>query len=661
MKINRIYIKNFGSISEREYKLSQGLNVIFGQNESGKSTFLSFIRFIFYGAKKKNGNVLSFFNKYMPWNGEDMSGEIEFTADGTEYFLSRSISATGRKKEVTLINKTTGDTVPAAWDEVGTKFFKLSEPAFLKTLFLGAEGAQITSDGELLSRISNVAQSGDENVSYQAVRKEITDMIGDLISTRKRNPLIPHIEKQLEEAKAKKAEAERLYEHKSLLAERLAAVEERLSRAIAEKSRLNELAAKRKQHADYSAYEKAPGKLKDAEDAYRNAERDVTGSDGKYDFIKNITPQEEQAILKDNSAHVSELTMQKLLSGDKAKSARTFAVISALLAVICAAAGVFYPAALIGAAAAVVLTVYFIFTSKKLSSRISQIDSEISKLENDKSALLNKYNLQSPEQYQMLKRELADVQARDDLRKSKISMARDIYEERKGELDSLISDLTAKYGGLDAIKCDEVIADEATLPLQIRAAEEEILVCTADAAGLKSDAEAADGIAGELSEINGEIEDLNAQRLDAEESLRILNLAAELLDASYEELKSNFAPRLARATADIFNALTGGKYGELIVNDTFEIKIKNGRKYENSKFFSSGTIQQLYFSLRLGIIELIMGNYPLFIDDAFITYDDARFDNAAGFLKDYSENNQIVFCTCHQRESSMRGAEVLKF
>ena len=60
MKINRVYIKNFGGISDREYILSDRLNVIFGENESGKSTFLSFIRFVFYGAKKSRAKELSF-------------------------------------------------------------------------------------------------------------------------------------------------------------------------------------------------------------------------------------------------------------------------------------------------------------------------------------------------------------------------------------------------------------------------------------------------------------------------------------------------------------------------------------------------------------------------------------------------------------------------
>lgn len=662
MKLNRIYIKNFGGISDREYILTDGLNVIFGQNESGKSTFLSFIRFIFYGAKKQRGKELSFRDKYMPWNGKDMSGEIEFSLNGTEYSLSRTVSATGRKKDVNLINKTTGDTIAISdGDELGTELFKMSEQAFLKTLFLGAEGAQISSDGELLSKISNVAQSGDEKISYQAVCDEINDMIADLSSSRRSKAIIPALEKQLAALEEKRTESETLYNQKSLLAEKLASINSSLDNALRTKSLLNEQSAKAKQYSEYVAYEKASAKLKEAEEAYKNILNSGEDSNEKYAFLNDISPDEEQILLKDNSAEISATKMEEVLLKDKAKSSKTFAVFSAVLAILCAVAGVIFLPVFIGTTVCAALSVYFFITSGKNSKRIIDINNDLSAAEKKKTDILNKYNLESVEHYKQLKRESSDAAARDELHKSKLDMAMGIYNDRKAEFNSLHSSITEKYGDADNFRCEPADADESAISAQIKVIDEDILRYTAESARIKSDAESADGLAQEIANINREINDLNEAYDEAKEKLRILNLASELLEQSYEELKGNFAPRLAKATADIFNALTGGKYGEVIVNDAFEIQVKNGGKYENSIFFSSGTIQQLYFSLRLGIIELIMGNYPLFIDDAFITYDDSRFNNAAGFLKDYSKNNQIIFCTCHQRESQMDGAEVLNF
>lgn len=662
MIINRVYIKNFGGISDREYILSDGLNVIFGENESGKSTFLSFIRFIFYGAKKSRAKDLSFRDKYMPWSGEDMCGEVEFTLNGTEYSLSRRVSATGRKKDVTFINKTTGDTVAVSdADEVGPELFKMSEESFLKTLFLGAEGAQISADGELLSKISNVAQSGDEKVSYQAVCDEINNMIANLSSSRRSKAIIPTLEKQLEVLENKKEQAQNLYEQKSILSQKLTEINSNLDNAIKTKSKLNEEKNKARQYADWTAYEKAVNKLKEAENSYKNALGSDDTPDDKYGFLNDISSDDEQIILKDNSADISSAKMQEVLFTDKSKTAKKIGIICAILAVVCAVSGAFYPMAFIGTVIFASLTVYFFFNSKKLIKTSNDITNKILQTEQLKADILKKYNLESTEHYKLLKRESDDAFARKELKNSNINTLKSIYEERKSEFDSLTAHIIENYGDVKNLKCEKVDIDERTVSEQIKYIDEKILSLTAESAKIKSDAESAEGISQELININQEIDYLKEAHIEASEKLRILNLASDILNQSYEELKSNFAPKLAKSTAKIFNAITGEKYGELIVNDAFEIQIKTDGKYENSNFFSSGTIQQLYFSLRLGIIELIMGNYPLFIDDAFITYDDIRFENASEFLKDYSQKNQIIFCTCHKRESNMQGAYVLKF
>jgi len=660
MKINRVYIKNFGGISDREYILSDRLNVIFGENESGKSTFLSFIRFVFYGAKKSRAKELSFRDKYMPWSGQDMCGEVEFTLNGTVYSLSRSISATGRKKDVTLINKTTGDTITDT-DEIGTDIFKMSEEAFLKTLFLGAEGAQITSDGELLSKISNVAQSGDEKVSYQEICAEINDMIADISSPRRSKALIPALEKQLEILQSKKEEAQTLYEQKSELSKELDEISSELNSAIALKTKLTDTKSKAKQYADWISYKKAYEKLTDAENSYKcSLDADDTVNN-KYDFLKSISAEEEQIILKDNSADISSIKMQEVLLTDKANTNKKICIVSAIISVVCTVFGFLFPVAFLGTALFALLTVYFVLSHKKLINSISDITKKTVDIEQTKNDILKKYNIENTEHYKLLKRESADLQAREELKKSNFETLKRIYDERKAEYDILSAHIIEHYGSLDNLECEKVDIDDNTISQQIKSADEKILNLTAESAKIKSNGESAEGISQEIANINREIKDLKEAHAEANEKLRILNLASEILQQSYEELKSNFAPRLAKSTANIFNTLTGGKYVELIVNDAFEIQIKNDGKYEFSNFFSSGTIQQLYFSLRLGIIELIMGNYPLFIDDAFITYDDSRFKNASDFLKDYSENNQIIFCTCHTRESNMQGAEVLKF
>lgn len=68
MQIKKLQINNFGKLNNKNIELNNGINVIFGENESGKSTLLKFITSMFYGvSKNKNGKRISDFEKYMPW------------------------------------------------------------------------------------------------------------------------------------------------------------------------------------------------------------------------------------------------------------------------------------------------------------------------------------------------------------------------------------------------------------------------------------------------------------------------------------------------------------------------------------------------------------------------------------------------------------------
>ena len=72
MKINKIKINSYGKLKNKEINLENNLNIIYGKNESGKSTLLKFILNIFYGASKnKKGKDISDFEKYKPWYSEE--------------------------------------------------------------------------------------------------------------------------------------------------------------------------------------------------------------------------------------------------------------------------------------------------------------------------------------------------------------------------------------------------------------------------------------------------------------------------------------------------------------------------------------------------------------------------------------------------------------
>ena len=82
----------------------------------------------------------------------------------------------------------------------------------------------------------------------------------------------------------------------------------------------------------------------------------------------------------------------------------------------------------------------------------------------------------------------------------------------------------------------------------------------------------------------------------------------------------------------------------------YNILINSNNWEYDHKNFSTGTIDQAYFALRLAISELISGktNIPIILDDIFARYDDKRTENSIELLKNYSKNRQVIIFTCHK-------------
>ena len=75
MQIKNIQINGFGKIEDVNINMKNGLNLIIGENESGKSTLTEFIKGIFYGvSRNKNGKEYSDYEKLKPWNDKNFSG-----------------------------------------------------------------------------------------------------------------------------------------------------------------------------------------------------------------------------------------------------------------------------------------------------------------------------------------------------------------------------------------------------------------------------------------------------------------------------------------------------------------------------------------------------------------------------------------------------------
>ncbi|MBR5121108.1 MAG: AAA family ATPase, partial [Oscillospiraceae bacterium] len=187
MKIESLYISSFGKFKDYRLCFSDSLNVFYGENEAGKTTLMTFIKMMFYGSSAK-GNDLSKKprKKYLPWDNSPMAGSIDFSFEGKSYRIERTFGDSNSSDKVTLIDLDTGDRQSHNGStELGAKFFGLSLAAFERCVFIGqlnlGESANDES-GELNSKLSSLALSGDEDTSEKQISARLLTAKEELMS-----------------------------------------------------------------------------------------------------------------------------------------------------------------------------------------------------------------------------------------------------------------------------------------------------------------------------------------------------------------------------------------------------------------------------------------------------------------------------------------------
>ena len=117
-------------------------------------------------------------------------------------------------------------------------------------------------------------------------------------------------------------------------------------------------------------------------------------------------------------------------------------------------------------------------------------------------------------------------------------------------------------------------------------------------------------------------------------------------------MKENITPKFTTNLSEIISIITNNKYNKIRFNDENGIMIElNNGNYMSVDNLSVGTIEQLYLSLRISMIdELSEEKLPLFLDETFAYYDNERLKNILEFLEKEANKRQIFIFTCSKRE-----------
>lgn len=195
----------FGKLQGERLTLEPGLNVITAPNEGGKSTWCAFLKAMFYGIDTRDRDRkghLADKNRYQPWSGAPMEGEITLEWQGRDITIRRGPRGNVPFGSFSAVYTGTEEPVPGLTaDTCGQMLLGVGREVYERSAFIGQSGTlAIRSAPELEARIAALVSSGEEDVSYSQVERQLKEWL----NRRKVNKSVGRIP-QLEEEQAELA------------------------------------------------------------------------------------------------------------------------------------------------------------------------------------------------------------------------------------------------------------------------------------------------------------------------------------------------------------------------------------------------------------------------------------------------------------------------
>ena len=217
----------YGKLNQSQLSLHPGLNVICAPNESGKSTWSSFIRTMLYGLPSRDRGPLADKNRYAPWSGAAMQGRMDVLADGRACTLQRSTRrAVAPMGEFSCTYTGTAAPVEGITAlNAGEQLLGVPRDVFERSAFIGQNALAVEQSAELERRIAALITTGEEDASFT----ESYDRLKKQLNRRRHNKTgqipalerdIDHLHQTLQELDALERQARQAQDEVSVLERR---------------------------------------------------------------------------------------------------------------------------------------------------------------------------------------------------------------------------------------------------------------------------------------------------------------------------------------------------------------------------------------------------------------------------------------------------------
>lgn len=525
MNICEIDLKHFGKFTDQKMRFHSGVNVIYGENETGKSTMHAFLKAMFFGLERGRGRIAKNdeYTLRCPWdNSGYFAGSVKFEQNGKRYILYRSFAKNG--KEASLYCETDGQEYPVERGVLEALGIQMDEDTFCNTLFLGKQTGQ-TEEG-LGTAIRNFCVNADTGGNGEIDLKQAKDTLQK--------------EKKALEAEKKKHMANRI--------EKLQEIRMRI---------------------DYTRQE-----LKELYDEERDCKE-------KLSQLERKGKEREMA----GYAELEDAVYQEGVKGTVWKVGKILMALVAVAAMVFALMAEQWQNRAIACAVILFACLVVTFFGKR------------------------------DQEFKTRKKEWEQYQREQQMQKLLKSQERLLHEQKR----------------------------EAPIRQKLQTNLE----------WLQNTQREKEGVLEELEEQQRKLQDADAKQLELEGKLAGIYLAIDTMNEVAAEMYQEFSGKLNRRVSEILALITNGRYQKIFLDEELQVRIQAEDRLVGIEQVSRGTMEQIYFALRMAAAEMIDDEetMPIFLDDAFLTYDDVRLEATLRWL--CACKRQVILFTCHRREQEI--------
>ena len=669
MQILECWLKHYGKFSDMRISFHAGLNIIEGGNESGKSTILSFICAMLYGIQKTRSKNLDEYQLRQPWDNPDyFAGVMKVHEGNSIYRIERNFLKKDESLRVVCETESRELENPEAFLTELTG--GLSEGDFLNTFYI--RQAQARTDSQLGEHLRDylvrVEQAGSTQTDVTAAVDQLKKRHRELQAEKKQklDKISGLVADNLQEAEFVRAEIGRLQARlRESQQDRPVTFERRLQTGFGQ-SAAPETDNRQEGHADGQPLAgQTAGIAPDTSWRQGSAATQSAGGEPGTGWGQSSAATQSSGGEADTGLERVPPVLPVLLAAAAVMAVlcSVFAQSGILRILLFALAGIF---AVLGLLAALRIRKEEL-QSERSRRRLRKAERSVKRYTVLNRLLGYRDHSVDPEleaRMRRLDRRREDVM-REEEKRSRQEMAADVArimaDERQRRAEQPAgTEQQPTAGRRDALGQENTAQGQAAASGQHGAQGQETAALREAAAFGRNDAlereltekqqklvqldEAFGKLSGEKDSLRKQDEDLDALSLAIE---RIQRLSG----AIYRETGEEFSRRVS----ELLVQMTGGRYSSISLDDRMDVNINTPDRLLKISQVSFGTMNQIYFALRIAAGELLSGgkNLPLLLDEPFAMYDDERLKNALTFLA--GSGRQTLLFTCQSREKLLAG------